>query len=99
MPAPESPPASFDDLPAPRVSDLARVRGPDYLEGLNPEQRQAVDRIVGAYVAERYSPDERAGAGGDLEADFLSLRGPLLARLISRVGASARPRARHGKRR
>ena len=32
-------------LPAPRISDLARVqpRGKDYLEGLNPEQRAAVE--------------------------------------------------------
>ena len=38
---------SFEDLPAPRVSDLARVRGPDYLEGLNPEQRAAVEATEG----------------------------------------------------
>ncbi|HEX2560121.1 DUF3553 domain-containing protein [Phenylobacterium sp.] len=33
----------------PRVSDLARVRGaePDYLEGLNPEQRAAVEAVEG----------------------------------------------------
>lgn len=38
----------FDDaLPAPRVSDLARVRGPDYLAGLNPEQRAAVEATEG----------------------------------------------------
>jgi len=59
-----------------------------------PDQRQAVDRIVGAYVAERYSPDEQAGADGALEQDFLSLRGPLLGRLVSRIGAAARPRVR-----
>ena len=40
-------PDSFDDTPAPRISDLARVRGPDYLEGLNPEQRQAVEATEG----------------------------------------------------
>ena len=36
-------------LPAPRISDLARVqpRGGDYLDGLNPEQRQAVEAIDG----------------------------------------------------
>ena len=47
MPASESP---FDpELPAPRVSDLARPRGPapDYLEGLNPEQRDAVETTDG----------------------------------------------------
>jgi len=37
----ESPP------PSPRISDLARVRGPDYLEGLNPEQRAAVEATEG----------------------------------------------------
>lgn len=41
MPGPESP------LPSPRISDLARVRGPDYLEGLNPEQRAAVEATEG----------------------------------------------------
>jgi DNA helicase-2/ATP-dependent DNA helicase PcrA len=37
------------DPPAPRVSDLARPRGPvgDYLAGLNPEQRQAVEATEG----------------------------------------------------
>jgi hypothetical protein len=59
-----------------------------------PEQRQAVDRIVGAYVAERYSPGEQASAGSLLEQDFLSLRGPLLGRMVSRIGSSARPRVR-----
>ena len=38
---------SFDPAPVPRVSDLARVRGPDYLEGLNPEQRAAVEATEG----------------------------------------------------
>ncbi|HEY5071255.1 MAG TPA: UvrD-helicase domain-containing protein [Caulobacteraceae bacterium] len=35
------------DLPAPRISDLARVSGPDYLAGLNEAQRQAVEAIEG----------------------------------------------------
>jgi DNA helicase-2/ATP-dependent DNA helicase PcrA len=37
------------DPPAPRVSDLARPRGPvvDYMAGLNPEQRQAVEATEG----------------------------------------------------
>jgi DNA helicase-2/ATP-dependent DNA helicase PcrA len=44
-----------DALPAPRISDLARSRGPngvasgtpDYLSGLNPEQRAAVEATEG----------------------------------------------------
>jgi DNA helicase-2/ATP-dependent DNA helicase PcrA len=48
MSSPESFDNPFDDaLPAPRVSDLARVRGPDYLTGLNPEQRAAVEATEG----------------------------------------------------
>ena len=35
------------DLPAPRVSDLARVPAPDYLDGLNAEQRAAVEATEG----------------------------------------------------
>jgi DNA helicase-2/ATP-dependent DNA helicase PcrA len=48
-----SAPESFDPsaLPQPRVSDLARARGPgylpDYLQGLNPEQREAVESVEG----------------------------------------------------
>ena len=48
MSADESFDNPFDDaLPTVRVSDLARVRGPDYLEGLNPEQRAAVEATEG----------------------------------------------------
>lgn len=38
-----------DSPPAPRISDLARVdaRPADYLQGLNPEQREAVEAIEG----------------------------------------------------
>jgi DNA helicase-2/ATP-dependent DNA helicase PcrA len=35
------------DPPSPRISDLARVQGPDCLEDLNPEQRSAVEAIEG----------------------------------------------------
>ncbi|HLZ82423.1 MAG TPA: UvrD-helicase domain-containing protein [Caulobacteraceae bacterium] len=40
---------SVSDLPAPRISDLARVDtpGPDPLAGLNPEQRAAVEATEG----------------------------------------------------
>jgi DNA helicase-2/ATP-dependent DNA helicase PcrA len=39
----------LSDVPAPRISDLARVQGPTdaYLEGLNPEQRRAVEATEG----------------------------------------------------
>jgi DNA helicase-2/ATP-dependent DNA helicase PcrA len=39
----------FDSSPEPRISDLARVdaRPADYLEGLNPEQREAVEAVEG----------------------------------------------------
>ncbi|MBA4012134.1 MAG: DNA helicase II [Phenylobacterium sp.] len=48
MSSPESFDNPFDDaLPAQRVSDLARVKGPDYLTGLNPEQRAAVEATEG----------------------------------------------------
>ena len=42
-------PAGENALPVPRVSDLARPRGPDvdYLAGLNPEQRAAVEATDG----------------------------------------------------
>ena len=53
MSAPDSHTNPFEDtsLPAPRISDLARGRGPghvpDYLQGLNPEQRAAVEATEG----------------------------------------------------
>ena len=39
----------MSDVPAPRISDLARASGPApaYLEGLNPEQRKAVEATEG----------------------------------------------------
>ncbi|MDB5460754.1 MAG: helicase, partial [Caulobacteraceae bacterium] len=44
---------SDQDIPAVRISDLARPQGPpgadrgDYLRGLNPEQRRAVEATEG----------------------------------------------------
>src|SRR4051812_4434475 len=38
---------SESPLPAVRISDLARVAGPDYLAGLNPEQKAAVEATEG----------------------------------------------------
>ena len=44
-------PESAPPAPAPKISDLARVGGPghqpDYLQGLNPEQREAVETVEG----------------------------------------------------
>jgi DNA helicase-2/ATP-dependent DNA helicase PcrA len=39
----------LSDVPTPRISDLARASGPApaYLDGLNPEQRKAVETIEG----------------------------------------------------
>lgn len=58
LPAPDAAPdaarvsAPVTDLPAPRISDLARAQAPqgpaaDYLSGLNPEQREAVETTEG----------------------------------------------------
>ncbi|HZZ34263.1 MAG TPA: UvrD-helicase domain-containing protein, partial [Caulobacteraceae bacterium] len=46
---PQRAPTDVSDTPAPRISDLARVAGPatDYLAGLNPEQRLAVEATEG----------------------------------------------------
>ncbi len=44
---PETPTHLPGQIPAPRISDLARVSGPDYMAGLNPEQREAVEAIDG----------------------------------------------------
>ena len=54
-PNPETAALTEAALPAPRISDLARSRGPggvahetpDYLGGLNPEQREAVEATEG----------------------------------------------------
>lgn len=55
-----------------------------------PEQQPAIGRIISAYISERYSPSHRTAAA-DLERDWLALRKPLLARMLSRIGAAARP--------
>ncbi|WP_313046030.1 UvrD-helicase domain-containing protein, partial [Brevundimonas sp.] len=54
LPAPDAARVSapVTDLPAPRISDLARAQTPqgpasDYLSGLNPEQREAVETTEG----------------------------------------------------
>ena len=57
-----------------------------------PQQRDAVGRIVDAYVADRYGSSDDTGAD-ELERQWRSLRRPLLVRLITSLGASARPRS------
>jgi transglutaminase-like putative cysteine protease len=56
-----------------------------------PEQRERVDRIVGAYVAERYKPNEPQPSDS-LGQDWRALRPPLIRRMLLRLGAAARPR-------
>jgi len=55
-----------------------------------PQQRPEVERIVGAYVAERYSPEQEPAAS-ELDQHWRRLRKPLLSRLLSHIGASLRP--------
>jgi transglutaminase-like putative cysteine protease len=64
-----------------------------------PDRRDAVDRIVGAYVAERYRPGETQAAD-ELEQDWRALRPSLLGRMVARLGAATQPRAgrRNGRR-
>lgn len=62
-----------------------------------PEQRSAIDRIVGAYVVERYR-GARAGAA-DFEQDLQTLRKPLLLRMVGRLGVRRAPTDRKTRRR
>jgi hypothetical protein len=58
-----------------------------------PQQGDAVRRIAGAYVADRYSPAGSADAE-QLERDLRALRQPLLGRMLGRIGGLARPAPR-----
>jgi hypothetical protein len=60
------------------------------LERSLPEQRTQVDRIVGAYVAERYRPGEPQPDDG-FEQDWRALRPTLLKRMVMRVATLLRP--------
>lgn len=62
-----------------------------------PDQRERVDRIVGAYVAERYGSTDGADAD-EIEAAWRKLRRPLLVRLAANLGARSRPRSPDGRR-
>ncbi|MFL5804555.1 MAG: DUF4129 domain-containing transglutaminase family protein [Roseiflexaceae bacterium] len=55
-----------------------------------PGHGARVDRIVGAYVAERYRPGESQPADG-FEQDWQALRTTLLGRMLRRIAAAARP--------
>jgi hypothetical protein len=57
-----------------------------------PAQRDVVDRIVDAYVTERYGSQAR-GDADQLERNWRTLRRSLLIRLAANLGASARPRS------
>jgi transglutaminase superfamily protein/uncharacterized protein DUF4129 len=63
-----------------------------------PEQRKTVDRIVSAYVTERYKPGEPQRAE-ELQQDWRKLRPSLLGRMFARVGAAARARTAADRRR
>lgn len=58
-----------------------------------PEQRHAIQRIVDAYVNERYRRGQAADAEG-LEDDLRALRQPLLLRMLGRAGGSRQRRPR-----
>jgi hypothetical protein len=58
------------------------------LERKLPEQRGPVDRIVRAYVAERYRPGQQPAAN-DVEQDWRTLRPSLLRHMVTRLGAVA----------
>jgi hypothetical protein len=66
-----------------------------------PDRRIAVERIVDAYVEERYKPGEaqiseavRRAEAEELEQGWQSIRPALLGRMLLRLGSAARPRAR-----
>jgi hypothetical protein len=71
-----------------------------------PNHRVAVERIVDAYVEERYKPGAtqvseallRAEAD-ELDQGWRSLRPTLIGRMLMRLGAAARPRDRDNGRR
>ncbi len=51
-----------------------------------PDQRGPVERIVGAYVSERYKPDA-SPRGIDFEPDIRAVRKPLLGRIFTQFGS------------
>jgi Transglutaminase-like superfamily/Domain of unknown function (DUF4129) len=81
----------------PQGSHVTPYEYADQLGRHLPSQREAVDRIVDTYVADRYSPHDQPDTAS-LEEDWRALRKPLLLRLAARVGAAARPRPPTSKR-
>jgi transglutaminase-like putative cysteine protease len=71
-----------------------------------PDRHIAVDRIVDAYVEERFKPGEVQGSSALLRAEadelkqgWLSIRPILIWRMLLRLGSAARPRTRENGRR
>lgn len=56
-----------------------------------PDQKPAIERIVNAYVAERYHPRGSSPVEG-LDEDWRDLRPSLLNRMAARLGATFRPK-------
>lgn len=75
------------------LSQNAHITPYEYAHDLSrtiPNQRERVERIVGAYVAERYSTSTPEPIQ-NLESDWRPLRRSLLIRLLTNLGGRATP--------